>query len=105
MCTNSDFLAIIGILKKVLTILQIAIPIGLLIFGTIDLGKAVIAGDEKEIKGATGILIKRIVAAVAVFLLILIVSVVTGWVGGDEWKECWRAASGNVKINPIDRVG
>lgn len=104
MCENQDLLTIIGIAKKVLTILQIAIPIGLLIFGTLDLGKAVMAGDEKEIKSATGVLIKRVIAAVAVFLLILIVSVVTGWVGGDEWKTCWRAANTNVQINPINPV-
>lgn len=105
MCSNVNFMAVIGILKKVFVILQIAIPIGLLIFGTIDLGKAVIAGAEKEIKEATGVLIKRIIAAVAVFLLILIVSVVTGWVGGNEWKECWRAADENVRIDPINPVG
>lgn len=104
MCENQDLLTIIGIAKKILTILQIAIPIALLIFGTMDLGKAVMAGDEKEIKAATGVLIKRVIAAVAVFLLILIVSVVTGWVGGDEWKNCWRAADTNVQINPINPV-
>lgn len=104
MCENQDLLTIIGIAKKILTILQIAIPIALLIFGTLDLGKAVMAGDEKEIKSATGVLIKRVIAAVAVFLLILIVSVVTGWVGGDEWKTCWRAANTNVQINPINPV-
>ena len=104
MCENQDLLTIIGIAKKILTILQIAIPIALLIFGTVDLGKAVMAGDEKEIKSATGVLIKRVIAAVAVFLLILIVSVVTGWVGGDEWKTCWRAANTNVQINPINPV-
>lgn len=104
MCENQDLLTIIGIAKKILTILQIAIPIALLIFGTLDLGKAVMAGDEKEIKAATGVLIKRVIAAVAVFLLILIVSVVTGWVGGDEWKTCWRAANTNVQINPINPV-
>ena len=104
MCENQDLLTIIGIAKKVLTILQIAIPIALLIFGTLDLGKAVMAGDEKEIKSATGVLIKRVIAAVAVFLLILIVSVVNGWVGGDEWKTCWRAANTNVQINPINPV-
>lgn len=104
MCSNTDLLTIIGIAKKVLTILQIAIPIALLIFGTMDLGKAVMAGDEKEIKAATGILIKRIIAAVAVFLVILIVSVVTGWVGGDEWKACWRAANQDVSIDPINPV-
>ena len=105
MCNNTDLLSLIGMAKKVLTILQIAIPIGLLIFGTMDLGKAVMAGDEKEIKGATGILMKRVIAAVAVFLLILIVSVVTGWVGGDEWKTCWRAASQNSTIDPINPIG
>ena len=105
MCNNTDLLSLIGMAKKILMILQIAIPIALLIFGTLDLGKAVMAGDEKEIKAATGILIKRVVAAVAVFLLILIVSVVTGWVGGDEWKTCWRAASQNTTINPINPVG
>ena len=61
-----------------------------------------IAGDEKEIKSATGVLIKRVVAAVAVFLLFLIVSVVTGWVGGQEWKDCWNAAGKDtVEINPL----
>lgn len=104
MCSNQDLLTIIGIAKKILLILQIAIPIGLLIFGTIDLGKAVMAGDEKEIKSATGLLIKRVVAAVAVFLLVLIVSVVTGWVGGDEWKTCWTGADRNPTIDPINPI-
>jgi len=104
MCNNPDLLSLIGIAKKILLILQIAIPIALLIFGTMDLGKAVMAGDEKEIKSATGILIKRVIAAVAVFLLILIVSVVTGWVGGDEWKACWAAADSNTTVNPMNPI-
>ena len=82
MCNNTDLLSIIGIAKTVLRVLQIGIPIILLIFGTIDMGKAVMAGDEKEIKAATNILIKRAVAAVIVFLLFMVVSVITGWVGG-----------------------
>lgn len=98
MCNNTDLLSIIGIAKTVLRVLQIGIPIILLIFGTIDMGKAVMAGDEKEIKAATNILIKRAVAAVVVFLLFMVVSVITGWVGGTEWKECWAAAR-NSKIN------
>ena len=50
LCENSELLSIIGILKTVLKIMQIGIPVLLIIFGTIDLGKAVMAGDEKEIK-------------------------------------------------------
>ena len=105
MCSNADLLAVIGIAKKVLLVLQIAIPIALLIFGTVDLGKAVMAGDEKEIKSATNILIKRVIAAAAVFLLVLLVSTVTGWVGGTEWKACWNSASTNQKINPMQSIG
>ena len=98
-CTN-ELLNIIGILKLILRVLQIAIPIGLLIFGTIDLGKAVIAGDEKEIKAATGLLLKRVIAAVAVFLLFILVQTVTKWVGGDAWVKCWDSA----KIGAASRV-
>ena len=97
-CT-ADLQTIIGIVKTVLKILQIVIPIILLLFGTIDLGKAVMAGDEKEIKGAINILIKRAIAAVAVFLLFLLVSVVTGLVGAEDWKNCWNASKGVGKID------
>ena len=90
---------IVGIVKILLKVLQIGIPIILLVFGTIDLGKAVMAGDEKEIKSATSLLIKRAVAAVAVYLLFIVVSMVTGWVGGDEWTDCWNKASTSVNIN------
>ena len=101
MCTNSDFLAIIGILKKVLTILQIAIPIGLLIFGTIDLGKAVIASKEDEVKKATKAFGKRFLYAVGVFAVVWLVTFVLNTVSGlgikdvDEnttsgWETCWK---------------
>lgn len=99
MCSDANLLKILGLVKKVLAILQIAIPIILLLFGTIDLGKAVMAGDEKEIKAATSTLLKRAIAAVAVFLLFTIVTLVTGWVGGDKWSTCWELASTNVKID------
>ena len=100
MCPNDgELIKILGLIKKVLAILQIAIPIILLLFGTIDLGKAVMAGDEKEIKAATSTLLKRAVAAIAVFLLFMIVTLVTGWVGGKEWATCWNNADRNIKID------
>ena len=98
-CSNPDLLKIIGIIKGFFTLIQIAIPIMLLLFGTIDLGKAVMAGDEKEIKSATQVLTKRAIAAVAVFLLIFIVQLVTGYVGGDDWKSCWQNASTTVNTD------
>ena len=105
LCNDPNLLSIIGIIRTVLSILQIGIPIILILYGTIDLGKAVMAGDEKEIKGATSTLIKRAVAAVAVFLLVMLVSVITGWVGGDDWKACWKASAKAGVIDPIDPIG
>lgn len=81
-------------------IIQIGIPILLIVMGSIDLGKAVMSSDDKEIKGATGKLIKRAIAAVAVFFVTTIVSLLMGLFGktdingdvqpGDySWKDCW----------------
>ena len=83
-------------------LIQIGIPIILIIFGAIDLGKAVMSSDDKEIKGATSKLIKRAVAAVAVFFVATLVSLImnmlgstgtetSGQIGGENvsWRSCW----------------
>ena len=86
-------LTMIYYVKLVLRILQIAVPIGLILFGTIDMAKAVIAGDEKKMKEAQKPYIKRIVSAVIVFLIPYIVSVVVGLVTSNgDYKGCWDAA-------------
>lgn len=86
-------LTMIYYVKLVLRILQIAVPIGLILFGTIDMAKAVISGDEKKMKEAQKPFIKRIVSAVIVFLIPYIVSVVVGLVTSNgDYKGCWDAA-------------
>lgn len=87
-----SLLSILHIIINVFNIIKIAIPIILILFGTIDLGKAIMAGEEKEIKAATQLLVKRAIAAVAVFLLVTVVMLLTGLVGGAEWKACWDLA-------------
>ena len=88
-----------------LPIIQIGIPIILIIMGSVDLGKAVLSSDDKEIKSATGRLIKRAIAAVAVFFVATIVSLVMGMFGKsgtssvddfeetESWKDCWSGLS------------
>lgn len=85
-----DLEQIITLLKNLVRLLQIAIPIGLIILGMLDLGKAVMAGKEDEMKKATSTLIKRVIYAVAVFLVVTIVSFVMGLVGSNDWKQCWN---------------
>ena len=48
-------LPIVRVIRKgVFPLVQLFIPIILIILGTIDLGKAVIASDDKEVKAAQG---------------------------------------------------
>ena len=68
--------------------------------GTIDLGKAVLSSDDKEIKGATSKLVKRAIAAVAVFFVTTIVTLLMGLFaktsvkeGTTDWRECWDEAA------------
>lgn len=94
--------AIIRLLKSVFTLLQWGIPIVLILFGAIDLGKAVMASKDDEMKKAQGTLIKRVVYAVLIFFLFTIVTLVISMVSdsrdGDnkdvnnvetDWAKCW----------------
>ena len=97
---------IVRLLKNgIMPIFQIGIPILLIVFGSIDLGKAVMANDDKEIKGATGKLIKRAIAAVVVFFIPFIVNLVMGLISKAEleegvatdnasWSQCWSNPDG-----------
>lgn len=91
-----DIWPVISFIKNgVLPIIQIGIPIMLIVMGSIDLGKAVLSSDDKEIKGATGKLIKRAIAAVAVFFVALLVNLVMGWISDtnsdtESWSSCWN---------------
>lgn len=90
---------IIKIVKKgILKYICILIPIALILFGVFDLGKAVIASDEKEVKAAQSRLIKRVIYAIVVFLVPQLVSLIMGIVsiGVDDgstesWATCWNS--------------
>lgn len=92
--------------QGVFPIIWIGIPIILILMGTIDLGKAVLASDDKEIKGAQGRLIKRVLYAVVIFFMATIVGIVMDVVGkansgntkgsvegNTKWQACWNAAA------------
>lgn len=86
--------------KGLVPIVQIGIPIILIVLGTIDLGKAVIASDEKAVKAAQSMLIKRAIYAVAIFFITTIVTLLMSVVasGADKseantsgWAQCWNS--------------
>ena len=87
--------------KGVFPILQIGVPIILIVLGILDLAKAVIASEEKQVKEAQGKLIKRCIYAVAVFFIVTLVNIVLSMVstiagneatGIDSWRTCWNKA-------------
>ena len=92
--TDADgkILIAIRIARMVVQILQVAVPVGLIIWGTLDFGKAVIEGDEKKMKEKRKPFIQRVISAVIVFLIPWFTGVILGNVGGSTWKECWAAA-------------
>ena len=83
--TGSDcggLLPLVRVVRKgVFPLVQIVIPIGLIIYGTIDLGKAVIAGKEDEMKKAQQRFIRRLIAAALLFIVPLILEFVLDKMG------------------------
>ena len=86
---------VVKVVSGLFDIIKIVVPILLLIMGAIDLAKAVLASDDKEIKAATSKLTKRAIAAAAVFFAVTIVDVIMGIVGDKKWHDCWRGAGGS----------
>lgn len=64
-------------------IIQIGVPIILIVWGMMDLGKAVMAQKEDEIKKGQQTFIKRLVAAAIVFFVVVIVKLLVGLVAND----------------------
>lgn len=79
------------LVSTIITIIKIAVPILLIIFGMLDLGKAVVAAKEDEIKKGQQTFIKRAIAAVIVFFVIQIVQIVVRFVsGGTDSMACFN---------------
>jgi len=102
-CSDPDLMEILNIVRNVIKVIQLAIPIMLIIWGSLDLGRAVMASKEDEIKKAQTTLVKRAIAAALVFLLGLIVNFVLRLVGGKDYENCLEQAqviteNSNVKI-------
>jgi len=70
-----------GITSLLVTAIKVFVPLVLIFFGMLDLGKAVMANDEKVMKEAQSKLIKRFVYAVLVFLVVALVQLVFSMLG------------------------
>ena len=98
-CEMSSLDPVWNIVGFIVKAIWIGVPILLVIYGMLDLGKAVMASKEDEIKSAQKLLIKRAIYAVAIFFVVLIVQLVFGLLSttgdadlestGTSWVSCW----------------
>jgi len=72
------------VISMVVTIIKIAVPVVLIIFGMIDFLKAVTASKEDEIKKGQQTFIKRLIAAVIVFFVVQIVQLVASFASNND---------------------
>lgn len=97
-CQSGTLVNVIAIVRLVMNIICVAVPIIMILMGTIDLFKAVTAGKDDDIKKKQKALITRIIAGVLVFLVPTIVSVLMNLIGVSTWRKCWNnAKNGNFK--------
>ena len=89
-CGSGDFV-FEGMFPKavsiIVTIIKIGVPILLIIIGMLDLGKAVMAQKEDEIKKSQGLFVKRLIAAILVFLVVFAVQIVVRFVASKTDKK------------------
>ncbi|MBR5662911.1 MAG: hypothetical protein IKX00_04640 [Bacilli bacterium] len=70
---------------RILMVFKIVIPILLIVFGMIDLGKAVIASKDDAVEKATQTLIKRLIAGVVIFFIPFLVGAIFNLI--DSFKD------------------
>lgn len=79
-CT--DLAPIWQIIGWVLWVFKIAVPIIIIVFGMIDLGKAVVASKDDEIKKSIKSLVMRAIAGVVIFFIPTLVGLIFRLVDG-----------------------
>lgn len=72
--------------------IKIVVPLLLIVSGMIVMAKAVMSKEEKEIKSAQQHLVKKVIAAVIVYLIITITGVIVKLVSNNvSWDDsCYR---------------
>lgn len=98
-CGDVDFPEQLAhIIAMVVNFIYIGVPILLIIWGMLDLGKAVISQKEDDIKKGQKTFIQRAIAAVMVFLIFSIVQLIfslLGNAGGDNPMDCVKCMINN----------
>ena len=91
---------LITFIHTIVNIIKLGVPLILVILGMLDFGKGVLASKEDEIKKGQQIFLKRLIAAVLVFLTFAIVQFVFKIIPGEDSQiiQCAdQILNGNTK--------
>ena len=91
-CSKLD-LELVTFVSNIITIIKILVPVILVVFGMLDLGKGVIAGKEDEIKKGQRNFIKRLIAGVIVFFIVSITQLTMAVIDRESDGEIWNCAN------------
>ena len=100
--------SIIGLVKQILGYAFILIGVVLVVLIIIDIAKAIIASEEKEVKGYQKAAIRRVIYFVVMFFVVTLVTVITNLVGGSidnpsdatNWAKCWSSPKDACSTTP-----
>ena len=88
-----------NVVHLIIIAIQVVVPILLIIWGMIDFAKAIIGQDEDKIKAGQKTFVKRLIAAVVVFLIVTIVQLAINLAvsvsesgDGNEAQTAWDCA-------------
>ncbi len=90
------------VISVIVTVIKIGVPILLVILGMLDLGKAVMAQKEDEIKKGQSLFIKRLIAAILVFLVVFVVQIAVRFIAKDDKAKISSCVSCFINGNYTD---
>mgnify|MGYP005771710705 CR=1 FL=1 len=77
-------LNVFNVIGWIIVIVKILVPILLIIFGSIDFAKAVIASKDDEIKKSAKTLVMRVIAGIIIFFIPSLLNFVVELIGGSD---------------------
>lgn len=92
---GADISAFMSVFRLVITIVQYAVPVALILWGSIDLFKSITTGKEEEIKKKQTLLFKKVLSAVIVFLLPWLIFTIMDLLGVN-FGTCYKNSSPSI---------
>lgn len=87
--------------NTIINIMQIAVPVILVLMGTVDLVKAISSQKDDDIKKAQGVFIKRLIMGALVYFVVVIVKLLISIIGNNNgiWGcvECFVSNASKCK--------